>query len=91
MIFVCIFAPSASSMKNCHFIRSSFIPLDDNFQEDLLGKTFPCDEWPYKMEEAIGDNKKIMNEACDRNDLLPSEAKETIAKVTVLYIRTLSS
>merc|ERR1712110_1215050 len=28
----------------------------------------------------MGDNKKIMNEACDRHDLLPSEAKETLAK-----------
>ena len=73
-------------MKVCHFI-----PLDENFPKDLVDKKFPCNEWPYKMEEAIGDKKNDMNEACDRHDLLPSETKETIAKVTVLYFRTLSS
>ena len=72
MVFVCIFAPSSSNIKLCRYI-----PLDKNFPKDLLDKTFPCDEWPSKMKEQLGDNRK---EGCDMYDFLPSKEKEKIAK-----------
>ena len=85
MVFVCIFLPSSSNIKDCRFIASAaFGPGFEQYVLDDFNEKIPCEDFPSMTKKLDYESNK---KACDTYGSLDKYAslkfKEVFANMTV--------